>query len=288
MNAFGLLPFALTGHAELNFRTGDWSAAEEDANESITLGLEFAQDRAHLLLDPTHRARRPRGNRNECLERATSVLDAEAPPARVYGEAVLGLLHLGVGALDEAISHLETSERLLAECGVAEIATTMALPNLIEAYVRAGRTEQAWEQLERLEATAERTQRTWSLACAARCRGLLTPTGFQRHFQQALELHASLPNAFDRARTELCFAERLRRAGQRIEARRWLRSALAVFETLDARCWVNQAQVELRATGDASPPGRRLPAVSSPPRSCRSPGWWPPGRPTGRWQPPCS
>ena len=142
-----------------------------------------------------------RGNRNECLERATSVFEAEARPARVYGEAVLGLLHLGVGELDAAIAHLETSERLLAEYGVAEIATTMALPNLIEAYARAGRTEQAWAELARLEATAERTQRTWTRACAARCRGLLTPTGFQRHFQQALELHASLPNAFDQART---------------------------------------------------------------------------------------
>ncbi len=266
MNAFGLLPFALAGRAELNFRTGDWSAAEEDANESITLGLEFAQGTLLAFCwIPLIELDAARGNRNECLERAISVFEAEAPPAKVYGEAVLGVLHLGVGELDAAIAHLEASERRLAEFGVAEIATTMALPNLIEAYARAGRTEQAWAELARLEETAERTQRTWTRACAARCRGLLTPTGFQRHFRQALELHSSLPNAFDQARTELCFAERLRRAGERTEARQWLRSALTVFKKLDARCWVNRAEVELRATGERvaarkAPPGSELTA----------------------------
>jgi DNA-binding CsgD family transcriptional regulator len=52
------------------------------------------------------------------------------------------------------------------------------------------------------------------------------------------------------ARTRLCYGERLRRAGQRVEARRQLRAALEIFERLDAECWAERTQAELRASGE--------------------------------------
>jgi DNA-binding CsgD family transcriptional regulator len=69
-------------------------------------------------------------------------------------------------------------------------------------------------------------------------------------FEAALSLHDRDPSAFERARTELCYGERLRRSRRRRAARGQLRSALETFERLEARPWAERARVELRATGE--------------------------------------
>ena len=57
---------------------------------------------------------------------------------------------------------------------------------------------------------------------------------------------------FERARTQLCFGERLRRARRRAEARTQLRAAVAQFDLLGARPWAERARVELRASGETA------------------------------------
>jgi len=100
---------------------------------------------------------------------------------------------------------------------------------------------------------ARQTQRSWALAGAARCRGLLaTEEQFEADFQRALELHEQTPTPFERARTELCLGERLRRARQRVDAREPLRSALETFERLGAAPWAERARAELAASGETS------------------------------------
>ena len=56
--------------------------------------------------------------------------------------------------------------------------------------------------------------------------------------------------AFERARTELAYGERLRRAGQRKRARERLHAALVVFDDLGAKAWSARARSELAATGE--------------------------------------
>ena len=134
----------------------------------------------------------------------------------------------------------------------------MGLPNffrldadLVEALARVGRTEDALHHLSRLEQQAGSTGSAWARAVAARCRAFLAPAqDLQRAFETALTLHNSDPSAFERARTELCYGERLRRAGRRRDARDPLRTALATFEQVEARPWAERARVELRATGE--------------------------------------
>ena len=72
---------------------------------------------------------------------------------------------------------------------------------------------------------------------------------FPELFTEALQWHegASLP--FERARTELCFGERLRRAKRQSDARVVLRSAVDCFEALGASAWAEHARKELRASG---------------------------------------
>jgi len=99
-----------------------------------------------------------------------------------------------------------------------------------------------------------------SAAVAERCCGLLAgDANIDAHFERAPELHGSAW-PFARARTELCYAERLRRAGQRVDARVQLRAALETFERLGARPWAERAASELRATGERI--ARRAPTAA--------------------------
>ena len=105
---------------------------------------------------------------------------------------------------------------------------------------------------ERLAEAALAKGQPWSLARAARCRGLLTENGFEPCFDEALALHALTPDEFERACTQLAYGARLRRARKRRRAREELRAALDTFAPLGAEPWVALAQGELAATGETA------------------------------------
>jgi DNA-binding CsgD family transcriptional regulator len=123
--------------------------------------------------------------------------------------------------------------------------------DLVEALARLGRPEASEHHLGRLEEQAQSTGSPWALAAAARCRAFLSSdSALAEAFETALEMHDHEPSTFERARTELCYGERLRRAGERRRAREQLRSAFVTFEGLGARPWAERARTELRATGE--------------------------------------
>src|SRR5207245_11783182 len=116
-----------------------------------------------------------------------------------------------------------------------------------------GRARDAEEELVLFGKQAERTGRAWALATAARCRGLLAPDAeYEAAFAEALEWHDHTPTPFERARTELCLGERLRRSRRRSDAREPLRAALETFERLGADPWAERARVELGASGETA------------------------------------
>jgi DNA-binding CsgD family transcriptional regulator len=65
-----------------------------------------------------------------------------------------------------------------------------------------------------------------------------------------------VPSKFERARTQLRYGERLRRARRRTEAREQLKPALAAFEELAAAAWAERARGELQAAGLTTRPRR--------------------------------
>src|SRR5215217_958331 len=88
-------------------------------------------------------------------------------------------------------------------------------------------------------------------AQAERCRGLLADTEkFDAHFASALELHSQAQSPYALARTRLCFGERLRRSGRRVEAREQLRAALETFDRVGAAPSSEKVGAELRASGE--------------------------------------
>jgi DNA-binding CsgD family transcriptional regulator len=147
------------------------------------------------------------------------------------------MLELGLGRAPEAVSaYGDVGPAPLAQHGLERGA------GLVEAHVRAGQLDQA-------RAAFGRMPEVEGDPLVARCRGLLaSEDAFETPFREALDLHAE-HDAFGVARTHLCFGERLRRAGRRVDARTELRAAHEVFDRLGARPWAGRAAGELRATG---------------------------------------
>jgi DNA-binding CsgD family transcriptional regulator len=167
-----------------------------------------------------------------------------------YLHAALGLLELGLGRIPEAIAALEETQRHADRLQMQPSLVQWA-PDLIEAYARAGRRDEALALIETFDARGRKTGSRWAQAATARLRALLAPDAeFRAGFAAAMALHEGLPMPFERSRTLLCLGERLRRARQRADAREPLKEALETFERLGARGWAERTRTELRATGE--------------------------------------
>jgi DNA-binding CsgD family transcriptional regulator len=137
------------------------------------------------------------------------------------------------------------------------------LPDLAESLARAGRESDAGDALRRLEELHSNSGQAWAQAAIARLHGLLE-SDFDAWFGRALELGGDAQNAFERARTALCYGERLRRAGDRRRARAHLADALSTFSRLGARPWTERTEAELRASGQTRAPQRSYRTVLTP------------------------
>jgi DNA-binding CsgD family transcriptional regulator len=170
-------------------------------------------------------------------------------------QAILGLLELGLARPLLAIERLRPVAELAERHGIREPSVLPYAPDLIEAYARAGEHRAAISELTKLAELAGAVDRRWALAAVARLHGLLGPDDdLDEHFGAALELHEQAAgSAFERARTELLYGERLRRARRRVESREHLRSAIELFDGLGAAPWSEQARRELRASGESIP-----------------------------------
>ena len=252
--ALGALPYALSVSADLDFRTGNWAAAYASATEAVRVAHETHQVATLAFsLGCIARLEAAQGREEDCRSHSAQAhtIAAEGVGAvTMLAGSSLGLLELGAGRLEQALDDLEPLARRTAEHGLREPGVIPWTPDLIETYVRLGRKEDAERTLAHFERIARKTNRLWALAAAARCRGLLAADdAFESEFQRAFELHDRTPTPFERARTELCYGERLRRAGRRSDAREPLRSAVETFERLGAARWSDRARVELEATG---------------------------------------
>jgi ATP/maltotriose-dependent transcriptional regulator MalT len=254
VGAPALLAPVLPLRAELAYRTGDWFAGYADAVEGVQLARETNQNVAAALV---HLAQieAARGLERECRSQADEALEL-ASSHGIQGlvfltHALVGKLELGLGRVNQAVRELELAARIVERHGSRAPNLAQEAPDLIEAYCRAGRWAEAAKALETLQMQAEVTRCSWALAATARCRGLrATAETFEKEFDAALAWHKRTSTPFERARTDLCFGERLRRAHRTSDARAHLRSALQTFERLDASSWAKRARSELAAAGE--------------------------------------
>ncbi|WP_219339791.1 ATP-binding protein [Luteimonas salinisoli] len=161
-------------------------------------------------------------------------------------ELSLAYLHNGLGNYDSALG---AATSLFEFDELAH--SSFALPELIEAAVRAGQPEQAAAALDRLTSRASASGTQWALGMAARSRAL-TSTGpdAEDHYREAIERLANCRMATHLARAHLVYGEWLRRAGRRQDAREQLRTAHQLFSEMGTEAYADRAARELRATGE--------------------------------------
>jgi DNA-binding CsgD family transcriptional regulator len=255
---YGALPAALYRRSNLERVLGEWGTSYATASEALMLAAENGARYFQLgCLRDLAELEALRGEEPECR---AHVEDARALAPSVGGstgdneQATIGLLELSVGRYEAAVAAYEPlvlrGVHTRARRGPGEVDYESMFANLIEAYVRLGRIADA-ERLIEQRATHSETGSASAAAGMARCRGLVAgEDDLERHFHEALELHARAGESFGEARTRLCYGERLRRVQRRRDARDQLRMALETFERLGAAPWVERARAELRATGE--------------------------------------
>ncbi|MGI8574081.1 MAG: AAA family ATPase [Egibacteraceae bacterium] len=250
-SALGVVPYALALSSALEHRTGNWSQAHAYAADSVRLAAETGQPNAYGylflgqiegLLGHTEEARLH-------LEMTDKAADRFGIDCLVtYSRAARGLIALGDGRIEDAVTELEATAALADSQHLREPTVVQWAPDLAEAYARLGRPQEAEKIIESF-APVDAASGPWAAAAAARCRGMLDSDHAEDHFRTALALHETQPTPFERARTELCYGEWMRRNRRRSDARPHLSAAVRTFRDLGAVAWQERAESELRATG---------------------------------------
>jgi DNA-binding CsgD family transcriptional regulator len=238
----GSLSLALLQTARLDLAAGRWVDAYAAGSEALQLARDAEQARRTLdALALLARLEALRGHGSECRRRIAEIetlAGSSSMPAGI--ETTLGLLALARGDVGEAVARLEV--------GVPERA-----PDLVEAYLRAGRGEDA-RRAAAIPAARESVH-PWARARAAWSEALVAgDREYEEAFGTAMAVLGPLTseNSFERARLRLNWGERLRRSGRRTDAREHLRAAHGIFELLGAEPWAERARAELRASGETA------------------------------------
>lgn len=259
-----LLPPLLFFRAEAEAALGRPGEAEIAATEGlriaedIGLGQWIGQHSAYLAYLAAIA-----GREDECREKAERATAEEfggaTAPGAGWAHAALGVLDLGFGRVDGALSRLTTLNDAPLRHHVAGL---RALPDLIEAAVRLGAPERAEDAMNRLAAWAVSSRQEWVAALAQRCHGLLTAgtdPAAEKFYRESLRLGG---RPLEQARSRLVYGEWLRRARRKTEARSQLQQAAETFQRLGAAPWTRRAATELAALGVAGPAPAAPTAIS--------------------------
>jgi DNA-binding CsgD family transcriptional regulator len=257
LGAVGTLPVALEMLATAEAWSGQYARAAADATEGLRLAGDTGQEGAACdFLALLALVAAIQGREADCRAHAAQALERAAVhslglPAAEASHA-LALLDLGLGRPAHALERLEALALAAPGAGHPRLAL-LAAPNLVEAAVLADRIDVAQTALATFERWVEQVGAPPMLPLLARCRGQLSAgAAAERHFTEALRLHAESDRPFERARTQLVYGEALRRARRRREARVHLRAALETFGRVGAVPWEERARRELRATGETA------------------------------------
>jgi DNA-binding CsgD family transcriptional regulator len=249
--------------SELELNTGRLERATAAATEALERARELDLSR-HVAWSLVCSAaiEAVLGRVADCRAHTAEALATRGPgdvEIEAYALDALGRLELGAARAQEAIPALERVRELIGGAGGATPFVRWR-PDLIEAYVRTKRVTEAEDELATFEKFEDTGLGPWATATLARCRALLADEGvLDDRFSEALGRCTDSVSPFERARTELVYGERLRRAGRRLDSREQLRAALGEFERLGASSWAERTREELRASGETA--HRRDPAV---------------------------
>jgi DNA-binding CsgD family transcriptional regulator len=264
-------PVILASLADLECWAGNWQASERYAARSWDVG-EQVDHRAWRAATCYARALigahlgRIDAARAEAADGLSAAAASEDDWAVVMLHAALGFAELSAGNLGAAEASLSRAAGLADRIGLAEPAAWRFHANRIEVLIGLGDLDRAGELLGWLEGRGRVTGRRWTLATAARCRGLLlaargdTPGAVQA-LDEALRHHQHLAMPFERGRTLLIAGQLQRRAKRKALAKGHLEQALRIFESLPAATWAARTSAELSRIGLRPPAPLELTAT---------------------------
>jgi tetratricopeptide (TPR) repeat protein len=206
--AIGLLPFALTQAAVIDFRTGAWEAAYATASEALRLAEDTKRttDLANAvvvlsLIEAGQGKEEAREHAQIAIESAAAM---GASSVEAQGYSMLGLLELGLGRPEAAIPHLRHCGDMAQRLGLLELGHLQWAPELVEALTRTGAAHEAVSPMQVMVDRAHSASGPLVQALTARCQGLLAgDAGFESYFTIALRMHAHGARPFETARTQL-------------------------------------------------------------------------------------
>ncbi|MFJ4833703.1 AAA family ATPase [Streptomyces sp. NPDC088747] len=244
------LPFALTMRCVVHVLDGELAEADSLAEEVQTVAE--AVGTAAPIYGALFVAAW-RGRETECVE-----LSARADEgAELRGEGVgpvvsrwaRALLYNGLGRHGEAAEAADMASREYSqlEMGIP----VWALAEYVEATARSGSAEQAADAFDRLAESTRASGTDWASGIESRSRALLSDDAqAERHYRQALEALGRTRLRGESARAHLVYGEWLSRGGRRQDARDQLRTAHALFTSMDMRGFAHRAARELTTLGE--------------------------------------
>jgi tetratricopeptide (TPR) repeat protein len=166
-SSVGALPYPLAARAQGNLALGRFASALADAEEAVAVAEQTGQDQALVVaLGMLAAVRGWHGDRAAAVaaaERAIALGERRnIPLPAVYARHALGLLAAPSEDADDAI------ERLEAVRAEALPGNVLWAPHLVDAYLRAGRRDDARELVEhyRDRSSTAGSRRPCSSACA--------------------------------------------------------------------------------------------------------------------------
>jgi DNA-binding CsgD family transcriptional regulator len=245
--ALASLPSALNLQANILTISGELTRAGELAAEAeaITESMGVAPLRhAAAMLSAW------RGDR-AAVERLNSLtLETDGNP---IGSAQAAFAYYASAVLYNGRGDYTTAQEAAATtCESGELSlSTLGLPELIEASMRAGDEETAMRALGRLGARAQASGTAWALGLEARSRALtISGPAAEESYLEAIGRLGASRIASETARAHLVYGEWLRREGRRQEARGQLRTAHELLSDMGIHAFAARAARELRATGE--------------------------------------
>ncbi|NED96064.1 helix-turn-helix domain-containing protein [Phytoactinopolyspora alkaliphila] len=168
--------------------------------------------------------------------------------ATALAQSETGALLLLQGQFDAALSVLEHARRYALEH--ADPALLGVEPHYVEACVRVGQQAHAEAAVAEFEQRTLKVPSAWARHTVLRCRAMVSDGDDSvALFDEALRQENDRVSPVELARTMLCFGERLRRLGRRIDASVWLNRAALLAGECGAAVLVARAEEELRASG---------------------------------------
>ncbi|HEY4464595.1 MAG TPA: AAA family ATPase, partial [Streptosporangiaceae bacterium] len=178
------------------------------------------------------------------IELAAASAQEMAAVSAHWGAAVL---YNGLARYEEALA----AARQATSNPFEPMVSIFALPELVEAAVRAGDAELAHDALVRLAETTQACGNDAGVGIEVRCRALLSDgAAADELYREAVDRLSRTRVRPELARAHLLYGEWLRRDNRRAGARAQLRTAYDMFTAIGMEAFAERARRELTATGE--------------------------------------